>query len=52
MKAIKMFWQVIENDFFLSCYAYMIIALFLSCFALFVLSMFVEVDNWQEEAGV
>lgn len=52
MKAIKMFWQVVESDPYLSCCAYFVIALFLSCFALFVLSMFVESDNWQEEAGV
>jgi hypothetical protein len=52
METIKMFWQVIESDFFLSCYAYAITALFLSCFALFIMAMFVESDNWQEEAGL
>ena len=52
MKAIKMFWQVIENDLFLSLYAYALVGFFLGVFLLFMLSVFQEVDNWQEEAGL
>lgn len=52
MKTIKMFWQVIENDLFLSLYAYALVGFFLGIFLLFVLSMFQEVGNWEEEAEV
>lgn len=52
MKAIKMFWQVIENDFFLSLYAYALGGFFLGLFILFMISLFKETDNWMEESGV
>lgn len=52
MKAIKMFWQVIENDLFLSLCAYALVGFFLGIFILFVLSVFQEVANWEEEARV